>query len=153
MFLGGLCEVLDEEVHAGLLLLAVLDRVLFVDAGPEVCGVAAEGDVDAAEEGVGALDEGHGGAGGAVDAGLALVDDDAVGEVGGHDEVVLDDKGGALAVEDEALDDLGGDDALLRVEVGGGLVEEVDVGGLAVSVDVGDALVLAARELLVALVE
>ena len=34
---------------------------------------------------------------------VTLEDDDAVSEVGGHDEVVLDDECGLLGVEDEAM--------------------------------------------------
>ena len=36
------------------------------------------------------------------DTGIAAEDDDTVGEVGGHDEVVLDDEGGLLSVQDES---------------------------------------------------
>jgi hypothetical protein len=46
----------------------------------------------------------------------AFKDDDTIGEVSCHDEVVLDDKGRFLGVENEALDHLCGDDALLRVQ-------------------------------------
>ena len=46
--------------------------------------------------------------GGALDGGPPLVDDYAVGEVGCHDEVVLDDEGGLLGVHDVALDHLRG---------------------------------------------
>ena len=57
--------------------------------------------------------------GGGGDGRLALKDDDTVGEVGGHDEIVLDDEGRLLRVHDEALDDAGRDDTLLGVEVPG----------------------------------
>ena len=54
--------------------------------------------------------------GGGRDGGLALEHDDAVGEVGRHDEVVLDDERCFLRVQHEALDDLARDDTLLRVQ-------------------------------------
>ena len=38
-----------------------------------------------------------------IDGGFAFEHDDTVGEVSGHDEVVLDDKCGLLGVEDEAM--------------------------------------------------
>ena len=50
------------------------------------------------------------------DGGLTLKDDDAVGEVGGHDEVVLDDERRLLRVQDKALDDLTRNDTLLRIQ-------------------------------------
>jgi hypothetical protein len=40
-----------------------------------------------------------------------------VSEVGGHDEVVLDDEGGLLGVQDVSLDHLRGGDALLTVQI------------------------------------
>ena len=40
--------------------------------------------------------------GGGSDGGLTFEHDDTVGKVGGHDEVVLDDKGRLFRVEDEA---------------------------------------------------
>ena len=52
-------------------------------------------------------------------------------EVGGHDEVVLDNEAALLGVHDEPLDHLSRDDALLRVQVRARLVDQVDVGGLA----------------------
>ena len=45
-------------------------------------------------------------AGRGLDGWLALEDDDAVGQVGGHDEVVLHDESGLFSVQDEALDHL-----------------------------------------------
>ena len=37
-----------------------------------------------------------------MNGGLTLEDDDAVGEVSSHDEIVLDNEGGLLRVENEA---------------------------------------------------
>ena len=45
---------------------------------------------------------------GGLHAGGAVVDDDAVGQVRGHDKVVLHHEGGLLRVHDEALDHLRG---------------------------------------------
>lgn len=135
------------------LLLGVLDTVELVDARTVGHGVAAEGDVQALEESVGAGEQGLGGVGAGLDRGLAVEDDDAVGEVGGHDEIVLDDEGGLLGVHDEALDDARGDETLLRVEVGGRLVDHVDVGGHAKGEDDGDTLQLTTGQVLHFLVD
>jgi hypothetical protein len=62
------------------------------------------------------------------DRGNTLKDDHTVSHVGGHDEIVLNNKGSLLRVKDEPLDDLGSHDTLLRVKVGGRLVNQVDVG-------------------------
>ena len=58
------------------------------------------------------------------DGGLTLEHDDAVREVGGHDEVVLDDERGFLGVQDEALDDFACDDTLLGIQETGRLREQ-----------------------------
>jgi len=110
--LGGCAYVVSVE-----LLLLVELRVQLVDAGAVVGGVATERDVQVLEEGVATREQRLGLVGVGVDARLAVEDDDAVGEIGGHDEIVLDDEGGLLGVHDEALDDAGGHDTLLGVEV------------------------------------
>jgi hypothetical protein len=138
--------IFQEEVVATHLLLLVHLGLVLVDSGTVAVGVTAEGDVEILEELVAACEEGLGRVGAGVDGRLAIEDNDAVGKVGRHDEIVLDDEGGFLAVHDEALDDASGDDTLLRVEVAGngvsmrlmhgfvlylraGLVDQVDVGG------------------------
>ena len=115
-------------------------RVVLVDAGAVVSRIATEGNVEVLQEGVAAGQERLGLVGMRVDTGLAVEDDDSVGEIGGHDEIVLDDEGGLLGVHDESLDDAGGNDTLLGVQVGGGLVDEVNVGGDTEGQNDGDAL-------------
>lgn len=88
-----------------------------------------------------------------VDARLAIKDNDAVRQVGGHDEIVLDDEGGLLRVHDEALDDTRGDDTLLRIEVGGRLINDIDVGRHAESEDDGDTLKFTTGQVLDLLVD
>src|SRR3989338_10244258 len=114
---GGDLILHEEELADGLLVL-VLDRVQLVDARAVVGGVTTEGDVQGLEEHVHASEQGLGRGGDGLDGGNSGVDDDAICEVGGHDEIVLDDEGGLLGVEDETLDDAGGDDTLLGIEVG-----------------------------------
>lgn len=43
---------------------------------------------------------------------LSVVDDDSVGEVGSHDEVMFNDECGLLSVQDEPLDELRARDTL-----------------------------------------
>lgn len=135
------------------LLLLIKLGVELVDARAVAVGVATEGNVEVLEELVAAREQGLWGVSAGLDGGLAVEDDDAVGEVGGHDEIVLDDEGGFLGVHDEALDDAGGDDTLLGVEVGGGLVDEVDVCGHAEGEDDSDTLEFSAGEVLDFLVD
>ena len=48
---------------------------------------------------------------------LTLVDDDLIGEVRGHNEVMLDDETALFRVHNEALDDASAEQSLLRVQV------------------------------------
>lgn len=125
---GGLLRVLEEEVVAVELLLLVELGLVLVDTGTVVDGVATEGDVQVLQEGVATRQEGLWLVGVCVNTWLTVEDDDAVGEVGSHDEVVLDNERSLLGVHDEAFDDAGCDDTLLGVEVGRRLVDNVNVG-------------------------
>lgn len=104
-------------VVAVQLLLLVKLRVQLVDTGPVVGGVTAEGDVQVLQEGVATGEERLGLIGMRIDTGLAVEDDDTVGQIGSHDEIVLHDEGRLLGVHDEPLDDTAGDDTLLGIEV------------------------------------
>jgi len=98
-------------------LLLVHLTVQLVDSWTVRVGVATEGDVERFEELVAAGQEGLGLVGAGLETWLTVEDDDSVGQVCGHNKIVLDDKGSLLGVHDEALDDTRGDDTLFRVEV------------------------------------
>ena len=61
------------------------------------------------------------------DGGCPFEHHDAIGEVGRHDEVVLDDKRGSLSMQDEPLDDLRSNDTLLGIEERGRFIQKIDV--------------------------
>lgn len=107
----------ETYVVAAELLLLIELRLVLVDTRAEVGGVATERDVEILQEGVAASEQGFGLVGVGANAGLAVEDNDTIGEVGGHDEVVLDDESSLLGVHDEALDDTAGDDTLLGIKV------------------------------------
>jgi len=113
-------------VSAGLLLPVQL-RVELVDAWAIVGRVAAEGDIEVLQELVAARKQALGLVRAGVDAGLAVEDDDAVGQVRCHDEVVLDDESRLLGVHDETFDDARRDDTLLGIKVGRRFVQDVNV--------------------------
>ena len=74
---------------------------------PEVVGISSESDLQLLEEFVHACEQRLRRACFGGDGGGALEHDDAVGEVGRHNEVVLNDEAGLLGVQDETLDHLG----------------------------------------------
>ncbi|KAI3494682.1 hypothetical protein L1887_40498 [Cichorium endivia] len=119
--------ILEEEVLAGCLLLLVLDRVELVDTRAVVGRVATHRHLERGKEAVHTGEQRLGTLGGRLDGWLTLVDNHAVGEVGGHDDVVLDDHGRLARVDDEALDDARRNDTLLRVEVRRRLVDQIDI--------------------------
>lgn len=140
--------VVQEEVVAVQLLLLIQLGVQLVDAGAVVGGVTTEGDVEVLEESVAAGEEGLRGVGVGVKTGLSVKDNDTVSKVGGHDEIVLDDKGGLLVVHDETLNDTRGNDTLLGIKVGRGLVNQVDVSRETESQNNGNTLQFTTRQVL-----
>lgn len=143
-----LVSVLQEEVVTTELLLLVELRLVLVDTRSEVDGVTAEGDVEVLQESVTARQQGLGLVGVGIDTGLTIEDDDTVGEVSGHDEIVLDDKSSLLGVHDETLDDAGNNDTLLGVKIGGRLVDHVDIGWETQCKHDGDTLQFTTRQVL-----
>lgn len=135
------------EVAATLLLLIEL-RTVLVDAGAVIAGIATESDVEVLEESVAASQQRFGLVGMGVDTGLAVKDNDSVGKVGGHDEIVLDNEGRLLSVHDEALDDARSNDTLLGVEIGRGLIDKIDIGRHSEGKDDGNTLQFTARQIL-----
>lgn len=123
-------------------MLLVQHRVKFVDPGTIVGGVSPEGDSEHVQKFVHSVHQALGRVGHALHAGLSLVDDDLIGQVGRHDEVVFDHKGSLLVVEDEPLEHSRADDSLLAVQVGRGLVDEVGVSALGQRKDDGYSLQL-----------
>jgi len=130
-----------------------LDRVLLVDAGPVVVWIAAESDGKQFEESVHAGQQGLRGVGVRLHRRPSFKDDDAIGQISGHDKVVLDDKSRLLGVQDEALYHFGRHETLLRIQVGRRLVNEVHVGRFAQTQDDGHALQFTARQVLHLLVD
>ena len=63
-----------------------------------------------------------------LDSRCTVKDDDSVGEISSHDEIVLDDESRSLRAHDKLLDHLTGDNTLFRVEVSGRLVDKEDIG-------------------------
>merc|ERR1719234_1710133 len=95
-----------------------------------VFGISPECDLELLEELVHPGEQGLGGVGSGLYTRAALKHNHPVSQVGGHDEVVLDNKAGLLGVQDEPLDHLGGHQSLLGVQVGTGLINKVDICGL-----------------------
>lgn len=58
-----------------------------------------------------------------LNTGSAIVHNDAIGQVCGHDEIVLDDEGSLLGVHDKAFDDFRGGDTLLGIQVSRRLID------------------------------
>lgn len=120
----------------------------FVDSRTVRVRVPAERDVQSPQEAVAPRQQALGRVSVGFDRGLAVEDDDAVGKVRGHDEIMLDYHRRLLGVHDEALDDARGDDTLFRVQVSRGFVDKVDVGWHAQGQHDGHTLQLSPRQVL-----
>lgn len=83
-----------------------------------------------------------------IKTGLAVKDNDTIGKIGGHGEIVLNDEGSLLGVHDETLDDSRSNNTLLRVKVGRGLVKEVNIRRHTKSKNNGNTLQFTTRQVL-----
>lgn len=99
-------------------MLLIQNGVELVDPRTEVSRISSECDAQHIQELVHTVHQTLGSVRYTLNARLALVDDDLVGQVGRHDEVVLDHKGSFLVVQNKPLEDSGADDSLLTVQVG-----------------------------------
>lgn len=140
-------------VVAVRLLLLVKLGVELVDTWTVRVGVTSEGDIQALQELVASGEQRLWLLSTRLDGWLTVKDNDTVGKVGGHDEIVLDDEGGLLRVHDETLDDPGGNDTLLGVEVCRRLIDQVDIGWDTQGQDNGNTLQLTTRQVLDLLVD
>ena len=66
--------------------------------------VTSEGDLERLQEFVHAKQQGHWRVGKCFDAGFTLEHDDHIGQIGSHDEIVLNNKGRLLRVENVAVE-------------------------------------------------
>jgi hypothetical protein len=60
-----------------------------------------------------------------VNARLPVENNDPIGKVRGHDEIVLDNESGLLGVHDESFDDATAHDTLLRIQIYKGESENI----------------------------
>ena len=112
------CKTIRKTYVVAVELLFLVElRVGLVNTGPEVGRVTAEGDIQVLQEGVATSKQRLGLVGMRVDTRLAIEDNDTVGEIGGHDEIVLNDEGRLLSVHDKSLDDTAGHDTLFGIEI------------------------------------
>merc|ERR1719336_604395 len=115
---------------------------------PVIVRVSPECDLQLLEELVHAREQGLGRVGSGLHTGAALEHYHPVCQVGGHDEIVLDNEASLLSVQDEPLNHLGRHQPLLRVQVGAGLINKVDIGRLAKTKSQGNSLQLTTRKVL-----
>lgn len=83
------------------LLLDVFHGLGFVDSGPIVVGISAKSDSQQGQEFVHSDEKTLGSVGQRVDRRCPLEDDDSVGQICRHDEIVLDDEACLLGVQDK----------------------------------------------------
>ncbi len=140
-------------VVAVKLLLLIKLRVQLVDTWAVVGWITTEGNIKVLQELVAATEEGLWSAGVRVNTWLTVENNDTVSQVGGHDEIVLNDEGSLLGVHDESLDDTGSDNALLRVEVSRWLIDQVDISWDTKGENDGNTLQFSSRQVLDLLVD
>lgn len=135
------------------LLVLIQLTIVLVDTGSEAVRISTESDVEILEELITTCQQAFWGVRSGFDARLTIEDDDSVGEICGHDEIVLNNESGFLGVHDEPFDDAGGDDTLLGVKIGAWLIDEVDICWNTQGKNDSNTLQFTAREILHFLVD
>ena len=144
---------LQREEIAGLLLFLILLTLNLVDAWSVIGGVATERNVQQRQESIHTANETLGRARGGFLSWFTIIHNNAICEVGGHDEIMFYDERGLLGVQDESLDDARGDDTLFDIQVRGRFIDKVDLSGLTQGQCQSNALQLTTGKMLNILIE
>ena len=139
---------IHKEEVTSFLLLGIFDGGVLVDTRAEVVRISSEGDIHHVKELVHTSDHALGSASVGVLCGLTTEDDDLIGEISRHDEIVLHDKGSSLGIDDPTFHDASSEDTLFRIQVRGWLIDKIEVARLCQGNDQGDTLKLTTRQVL-----
>lgn len=125
--------IIEKEVVAFGLLFLILARVLLVNTRAEINWVTSESNVHQLKEFVHSRDHAFRGSARGFFGWDAIEQNDLVGHVGSHNEIVLNNEGSTLGRHNPSLHDLGGNDTLFGVEIGTGLINEINIAALSES--------------------
>ena len=121
--------LLQEEVISTHLLFMIHLTIQLIDPRSIVVWIPPKRNIKILQELIAPGQKALGSIGACVYRWLSIKDNDSIGEVCRHEEIVLDDESGFLAMHDESFDDASGHDTLFRVEVCTRLVDQVDIRG------------------------
>jgi len=125
--------IIEKEVVTFGFLFLILARVHLVNTRAEINGVASKSDVHQLKELVHSRDHAFRGSAVGVFGWDTIEENDLVGHVGSHNEIVLNNEGSTLGRHNPTLHDLGGNDTLFGVEIGTGLINEINIAALSES--------------------
>lgn len=122
--------IIEKEVVAFGLLFLILARVHLINTWAEINGVTSKSDVHQFKELVHSRDHAFRGSAVGVFGWNTIEENDLVGHVGSHNEIVLNNEGSTLGRHNPSLHDLGGNDTLFGVEIGTWLINEINIAAL-----------------------
>lgn len=126
---------------------------MLVNPRSEIVRVATECDIHQSEETVHTCDETLRGRSISLYSWRSAEDDDLIGQVGCHDEIMLDNERSSLGVHNPAFHDTSGKNTLFRVKVRRGFINQVQIARLGECDNQSDTLKLTTRQSLHLIVE
>lgn len=96
--------IFQEKVLADSLLIRILDRVQFVNTWPEIVWITTECDAEQLQETIHSVEQRLWCIGDGMHRWCTLEHNDTIGQVSGHDEIVLNDEAGFLCVQNVSVD-------------------------------------------------
>ena len=113
--MGSLVSFISTEVISALFLFTVEGRIQFIDSRSVVGRVSSEGDIHKGQEFIHSIDQILWSVSHTIRSRGSFINNDLIGEISCHDEIMLHDEGCLFGIQDISFDDSGGYDSLFRI--------------------------------------
>jgi len=141
-----MCLIFQDEEVSGQFLFLILLGFEFVDSGSEVGGISSEGDTHQAQEFIHSADQVLRSVSNTISTRSTFVNNNQIGKISGHDEIVFNDETSLLGVQDESLDNLGSNNSLFGIQISRRFIDQINISGLTESQNQSDSLKFTTRE-------
>lgn len=141
-----MCLIFQDEEVSGQFLFLILLGFEFVDSRSEVGGISSEGDTHQAQEFIHSADQVLRSVSNTISTRSTFVNNNQIGKISGHDEIVFNDETSLLGVQDESLDNLGSNNSLFGIQISRRFIDQINISGLTESQNQSDSLKFTTRE-------
>lgn len=124
------CLIFQDEEVSGQFLFLILLGFKFVNSGSEVGGISSEGDTHEAQEFIHSADQVLRSVSNTISTGSTFINNNQIGKISGHDEIVFNDETSLLGVQDESLDNLGSNNSLFGIQISRRFINQINISRL-----------------------